>query len=340
MIELLILTGFTIFDPLVAESVLNYEVPPKQTTACVRNHIDALSISQSVLLCLLIGVGCVLCYLIRHVDSKFEDVRALLFAMYNIAFVSIIYVSFVIGLDKTTGELDCVVKTVCIFMATVFSSAALVVPRLIAANKDSKTRHANMRNLFTKSLQSAEDNTQKYAHDTCKDDIHLSDESFKILICSSNMGNAAPTLSSMKAWIPEQGYCDKVTPLEQGQIVGNKFHLIAIGMQEATWEGSNDSVGNFQMSQTIETANRNDEANSLLKDTSTCGKEMKYLRAVGREDAMALRTMEKKVLGPDYISISQETRGQMRLHIYALKRVAPLITNIKVSGANTGIWPK
>ena len=35
----------------------------------------------------------------------------------------------------------------------------------------------------------------------------------RVLVCSANMGNAEPTLSSMKSWIPELGLTENITTL-------------------------------------------------------------------------------------------------------------------------------
>lgn len=61
----------------------------------------------------------------------------------------------------------------------------------------------------------------------------------KILTCTANMGNAEPTVSSMKCWIPENGVCHEVTPLEgidSTLLSEGSYDIIVIGMQEATWK--------------------------------------------------------------------------------------------------------
>lgn len=98
------------------------------------------------------------------------------------------------------------------------------------------------------------------------------DNSIRVLVCSANMGNAEPNLESLRAWIPKDGDTNSVLenqpyPLREvvkkkfklaaTAILGiskdksvpeievvhddsdaNKFDIIAIGMQEATFEVS------------------------------------------------------------------------------------------------------
>jgi len=330
LIEFVALLIFTLADPPKATSTINLTVQPSnQHLKCVSDNSDVLAIFQSTYFVLLIFIGCYLGYLIRNIDSKFEDVKALLFSMYNLTFISFMYVLINYSLGNLNGEGQYIIQTVCLFMASVFSSAGFILPRLNAAKRERQAMDANMQNLCADSVRYAESNMHKYSVDACRDSIHLSDKTFKILICSSNMGNAAPTLSSMKAWIPEGGCCDKVQSLDKEQIVASKFHVIVIGMQEATWikkeeeEEQNDP-------------DSKDEENQMRRSSMTAD-EMKYLAAVEGEDTIALRKMEKTLLGTDYLSIAQESRGQMRLHVYAYKQVAPLIKKIKFSGANTGV---
>ena len=67
----------------------------------------------------------------------------------------------------------------------------------------------------------------------------------RILVCTGNLGNAAPTKESFAAWLPRNGSVDEVLrnakyPLAQHEPpteadMGGRFDIIAIGMQEAVF---------------------------------------------------------------------------------------------------------
>ena len=67
----------------------------------------------------------------------------------------------------------------------------------------------------------------------------------RILICTGNLGNAAPTKESFAAWLPQNGSVEEVLrnakyPLAQQEPpteadMGGRFDIIAIGMQEAVF---------------------------------------------------------------------------------------------------------
>ena len=73
-----------------------------------------------------------------------------------------------------------------------------------------------------------------------------SDE-LKLLACTANIGNAEPTQESMEAWIPLRGSCRAVTCLDNKRMKGGYFDIIAIGMQESTW---NEKAKSRQQSKT------------------------------------------------------------------------------------------
>ena len=80
-------------------------------------------------------------------------------------------------------------------------------------------------------------------------------------------------------------------------------------MQEVTWvekqeEESNDLVGFDEENKKIKVAYRNEKVNSLSKITSMCGNEINYLMATEGEDTIAIRTIEKIILGLDYILVA------------------------------------
>jgi hypothetical protein len=66
--------------------------------------------------------------------------------------------------------------------------------------------------------------------------------SLKILVCSGNLGNAAPNAASMDAWLPQDGLIRSILPeLKESNDDGDDdddkaaFDIIVIGMQEATF---------------------------------------------------------------------------------------------------------
>ena len=59
-----------------------------------------------------------------------------------------------------------------------------------------------------------------------------------------------------------------------------------------------------------------------------------YLASIERHDTVALRKLIKKTLGEDYSPVAQEVQGKMRLHVWALQSVKPLIEDIQVNGSS------
>lgn len=150
-----------------------------------------------------------------------------------------------------------------------------------------------------------------------------------ILVCSANMGNKGPTPESLEAWIPPGGCSDRIKALPDDDETGDEpkymldkmqtFDLIAIGMQEATWTSSvKESTGS---------------ANNAKKEIT----EEEVLNALEEANTAQLREMVQEVLGDSYYQIADERRGQMRLHLWAKRKIAQAITEVKISGANTGI---
>ena len=338
MIDIFLTAISSLLGPMVAKTEVSDDLPPRQIIVCHMNYKKEYLAIEYAYYFLVICAGCYLAYLIRHLDNKMNDVRENLFTMYNYTFMAVVFFTIKIGANLSSEDYD-IIFSVCTFMSTVFSSAAFVVPRLIAAERDRKAWKLEVQRQIATSVQD-NSNMRRYPCDENKDSIHSSDNTFRILICSSNMGNAAPTLSSMKAWIPEGGCCDKVKPLEKEQVIGNNFHLIVIGMQEATWsteEDENRENNDFEGNEEENQFDSNMDVDAFALRSSMTKDEIKYLTAIAGEDTMALRKMVTAVLGIDYLLIAKKKRGQMRMHIYALKKVAPLIDNIKFSGTNTGL---
>eukprot|EP00980_Cylindrotheca_fusiformis_P009777 scaffold2156_cov115-Cylindrotheca_fusiformis.AAC.2 len=145
----------------------------------------------------------------------------------------------------------------------------------------------------------------------------------KILLCTGNLGNAEPTTESLMAWVPPDGSCKKVTPLVGTKPLTGKFDLIVIGMQESTWKPSSDVL--------------KDSVRSVTNDDGDDISESDILRAMEAHDTATLRQMVRDILGEDYAEVAEESRGQMRLHVWAAESVIDDIDEIKISGANTGV---
>ena len=214
LIEIFFLAVFSLVDSPKAKYTIVTTVPPEQTILCAMDNHETFKIIQDVYSTIVIAIGCYLGYLVRNVEGEMNEVKSILFAMYNFAFIGIVFFSIRLGVDLNAADLD-IVKAVCIFMVTVFSSAAFIVPKLISVKNDREARYINMQHLRNDPNAYTESNMLRYSCNECRESIHLSEKTFKVLICSSNMGNAAPTLASMKAWIPEAGQCHKVQPLEK-----------------------------------------------------------------------------------------------------------------------------
>jgi hypothetical protein len=132
--------------------------------------------------------------------------------------------------------------------------------------------------------------------------LHDHEDSLKILVCTANVGNAPPTLESMKAWIPDGGSTSKVITLDGSEITAESFDLIVIGMQEATW-GSKKAKKGEQSVASIDIENLSHESQRDEDEISieeAKAKEDAYLSAVEGADTVLLRKMITEILGEKY----------------------------------------
>lgn len=141
------------------------------------------------------------------------------------------------------------------------------------------------------------------------------DEDLKVLVCTANIGNAEPTQESMEAWIPLRGSCKAVTKFDGKRMREGSFDIIAIGMQESTWS---------------ENASKRQ---SSRKEVS----EEDILNAMEEHHTASLREMLQDILGAGYSAVAEDQRGQMRLYVWASNHIVEDITDVQISGANTGI---
>ena len=350
-IQASILLVFHFVDPPSAIEYIDLESnDPVQSVTC-GHETSAFAITQAVYVCVLLGAGCFLAYLSRNIDPRFGDAKPLLFAMYNITF-TIVMLYTIIGVVTITETGKGVLQAIGVFWGTVFSSAAFVVPRLITAHKDRLKAERKAKRI--RDASQSQSFSKISLRDLTNNSAEISELSLKILVCSANLGNAEPNLSSMKSWIPIGGGCEQVRTLTEEDIESRRFHLVAIGMQEATWTTRKGDSGpvrtDLDGSLNLSVADSDDFDGGTKPDSKTSledleaserdlreGQEEHYLAQVEGQDTVSIRNMIRKLLGSDYTAISMEVRGQMRLHIWALKSVAPFIQDVHVSGANTGI---
>mmetsp|Transcript_5070 Transcript_5070/g.12091 ORF Transcript_5070/g.12091 Transcript_5070/m.12091 type:complete len:1346 (+) Transcript_5070:226-4263(+) len=355
LVQTVILLFITFYDPPTVKGKVDLEeLNPQKSIRCEHDTF-LFGIIQGSFDIILLIIGCTLAYLTRNIDPRFGDAKALFFAVYNIAFTTLMLALIIVFVDITeSGQVS--LQFIGVFWATVFSSAAFVIPRLMAAKNDRKqsrkrqTRMLSKYETMRKSRAASSVNERSTVDGRNAEEevlaLHESEESIKVLVCTANMGNAPPTLESMKAWIPELGTCYTVTPFEENVATKDHFDLIVIGMQEATWGskkqrkreqagGADVSVVSGLVSQTSGNVGDKDDDEISLEEARA--KEDNYLAAIEGADTVLLRKMTKEILGGEYTSIASEQRGQMRQLVWARSTIAPLIKNVKISGENTGI---
>lgn len=86
-------------------------------------------------------VGCILAFKTRNLSSALGEAKQLLFAMYNVGLVAAIVMLMGSFLDVDQKSVY-VIEVVGIFWATVFSSCAFVLPRLLQVQKRASTRNS------------------------------------------------------------------------------------------------------------------------------------------------------------------------------------------------------
>lgn len=362
LIQLLILITFTYTDRWVATEDINLEAAvPTKVIQC-RGDTLAFVVIQGLYDFILLFIGCVLAYLTRKIDPRFGDAKALLFAMYNIAFTTLM-IALVLGTIDTQESGKHLLQAIGVFWGTVFSSAAFVLPRLLAAKKERKRQKKHNRKMRT-NLENKRRQNRMTSHISSVAYLHDDEDSLNILVCTGNLGNAEPTLDSMKSWIPEHGSCSSVSTLNGQDIDSDQFDMIVIGMQEATWVRQSKNRRETRLRESSAAAvsaaaspladpngksftrrgslfstfkRRGSLSSSHLALEEDRFKQDAYMAAVEGADTVALRRMIRLILGDNYTRVAEEQRGQMRQSIWALKDVEPGIRNVKVTGVNTGV---
>ncbi|CAJ1969720.1 unnamed protein product [Cylindrotheca closterium] len=351
LIQALILLIVTVIDPPKVKAIVDLDdLNPQKSIRC-DTETYLFAILQGTYDILLLVVGCTLAYLTRNIDPRFGDAKALFFAIYNIAFTTLMLALIIVFVDITeSGQVS--LQFIGVFWATVFSSAAFVIPRLMAAKNERKLSQKRQKRLLNKyeSQRKSRGDSSVGGFNADDDALHETEDAIKILVCTANMGNAPPTEESMKAWIPELGSSYEVTPFEESLVVKDHFDLIVIGMQEATWGSKKQrkreqaqAEGADQVSIATGLASQPSIKGDVVLDDDEISleeaqaKEDNYLAAIEGADTVLLRKMIKEILGGEYTNIASEQRGQMRQLVWARSSIAPYIKNVKISGENTGI---
>ena len=130
MTEVVILLISTFLDPpKQTEIIENSDGAVLQRIIC-DSETSAFFIVQVVFEAGVVLVGCILAYLTRNMDSNFGESKQLIFAIYNIALISIV-ILIVISVNDMDENGKSVLQAIGVFWGTVFSAAAFVIPRMV-----------------------------------------------------------------------------------------------------------------------------------------------------------------------------------------------------------------
>lgn len=138
VIQVIILGVFSIVDPPQPENVIEFgDSSVIQLVQCTTNS-NAFSITVLAYEATLILIGCILAFMTRNMDSGFGQAKELMFSMYNIAFIGIVILVIAYAMEiDASGQI--ILFCLGIFAATVFSSAAFVLPRIMQSNQESRS---------------------------------------------------------------------------------------------------------------------------------------------------------------------------------------------------------
>jgi len=135
LLQVLILTLFSIFDPAKLYTYVDIDGSSSYQHSVCRHDTAAFTITQVVFEGGLVLIGCILAFKTRNLGSTLGEAKQLLFAMYNVALVSVI-VLLMGSLLRIDQKSVYVIMTVGIFWATVFSSCAFVLPRILQVQRN------------------------------------------------------------------------------------------------------------------------------------------------------------------------------------------------------------
>jgi hypothetical protein len=142
LLQVLILTLFSIFDPAKLYTYVDIDGSSSYQHSVCRHDTAAFTITQVVFEGGLVLIGCILAFKTRNLGSTLGEAKQLLFAMYNVALVSVI-VLLMGSLLRIDQKSVYVIMTVGIFWATVFSSCAFVLPRILQVQRNAMRKRGS-----------------------------------------------------------------------------------------------------------------------------------------------------------------------------------------------------
>jgi hypothetical protein len=151
MAQAAILLTFTFADPPKRTEVNVYNNGMVVQRAFCERETNAFLITEFIFEAVFVLAGCWLAYRTRNLDENFGEAKQLMFAMYNIAFVGVIIV-LVMNVADMDGNGQSVLQAVGVWWATVFSTAAFVLPRLVQVRQRRNESPQNARNHRSSSI--------------------------------------------------------------------------------------------------------------------------------------------------------------------------------------------
>lgn len=140
-LQVLILTLFSIFDPSKKYTYVAIDGSSSSQHSICKYDTRAFMITQVLFEGGLVLVGCILAFKTRSLCSSLGEAKQLGFAMYNVGLVAIIVMLMGSFLDVDQKTVY-VIMTAGTFWATVFSSCAFVLPRLLQVQKRNMRRNS------------------------------------------------------------------------------------------------------------------------------------------------------------------------------------------------------
>jgi len=170
------------------------------------------------------------------------------------------------------------------------------------------------------------------------------DPKIKVLVCTCNLGNAPPNYASISEWIPNDGETKSVLLNQRYPVRANatkeltsngkneNFHIIAIGMQEATFDLGEKSSDSFMKKVTTAVKQATKDAEYASNTSETNPDDQSYDEE--QDDTHFLhRILENRL--PSYSRAVSHQRGQMRLMIFYDENEISLDV-LSVKAQNTG----
>jgi len=172
------------------------------------------------------------------------------------------------------------------------------------------------------------------------------------LLCTGNLGNAAPTPESFQAWIPHRGSIEEVTRAnapfenckeqeehEEKRVLQrpDSFDLIVVGMQEATWASGRNGSSLFRkrFSSGIRESALNDDS-AAGSGGEEKGMTVSDMEVLNQKSNVTLSKLFQKQL-PNYKCLVERQRGQMRLYVFVRSDVCKYVSDITWGAENTGV---